>query len=75
MNFLTYSRQVNYDEAKQIKHDYNFEIFLETSAKNGLNVNKLCCQMAKILYENFTITKKRINKVNNIFNLNLYLYI
>ena len=34
MNFLTYSRQVNYDEAKQIKHDYNFEIFLETSAKN-----------------------------------------
>jgi len=63
---LFYRQDVSYEEAKKIKDDYNFDIFLETSAKNGLNVNKLCCQIVKILYENFVL-KKFINEVNNIF--------
>ncbi len=63
---MFYRQDVSYEEAKKIKDDYNFDIFLETSAKNGLNVNKLCCQIVKILYENFVL-KKFINEVNNIF--------
>ena len=63
---MFYRQDDSYEEAKKIKDDYNFDIFLETSAKNGLNVNKLCCQIVKILYENFVL-KKFINEVNNIF--------
>ena len=63
---MFYRQEVSYEEAKKIKDDYNFDLFLETSAKNGLNVNKLCCQMAKILYDNF-VNKEKINEVNNIF--------
>ena len=63
---MFYRQDVSYEEAQKIKDDYNFDIFLETSAKNGLNVNILCCQIVKILYENFVL-KKLINEVNNIF--------
>ena len=63
---MFYRQEVSYEEAKKIKDDYNFDLFLETSAKNGFNVNKLCCQIVKILYENFVL-KKFINEVNNIF--------
>ena len=63
---MFYRQEVSYEEANKIKDDYNFDLFLETSAKNGFNVNKLCCQIVKILYENFVL-KKFINEVNNIF--------
>ena len=63
---MFYRQEVSYEEAKKIKDDYNFDLFLETSAKNEFNVNKLCCQIVKILYENFVL-KKFINEVNNIF--------
>ena len=35
---------------------------METSAKNGFNVNKLFCQVGKILYEEFVI-KNKVNRV------------
>ena len=35
---------------------------METSAKNGFNVNKLFCQVGKILYEEFVI-KNTVNRV------------
>ena len=33
--------------------DYNFELFMETSAKTGLNAEELFVQAAKILYKNY----------------------
>ena len=37
---------------------------METSAKNGLNVEKLFCDVGKILY-NFSMEKNEVNKVRN----------
>ena len=34
-------REVSYEQGNQIKEDNRFEIFMETSAKDGSNVNKL----------------------------------
>jgi hypothetical protein len=63
---LLYSQEVKYEDAKKIKDNYNFDLFFETSEKDGLNIDKLCYQMVKILYDNFT-TKKLINKVCHIY--------
>ena len=42
------------------------DLFMETSAKTGLNVEELFCRAAKILYEE-SIKKREVNKVRNIF--------
>ena len=43
---------------------------METSAKNGFNVNKLFNQVVQILYEK--TNKKKINEVKYIF-INFYI--
>ena len=50
-----------------MKENNRFDIFMETSAKSGLNVNNLFCHAGKILYEE-TVKKSEVNKVRNIFN-------
>ena len=44
-------------------------LFMETSAKSGFNVEELFCRAAKILYEE-SIKNREVNKVskNNIIN-------
>ena len=44
-------RKVNYDEGKKCKENNKFELFMETSAKTGLNAQKVFIDAAKILYE------------------------
>ena len=39
------------------------DLFMETSAKTGLNVEELFCRAAKILYEE-SIKKREVNRVN-----------
>ena len=34
-----------------MKDNYRFDLFMETSAKDGSNVNKLFCEAGKILYK------------------------
>ena len=41
---------------------------METSAKDGLNVNKLFCDVGKILY-NFSMEKNKVNKVRKFYIL------
>ena len=55
-------REVSYEQGNQIKEDNRFEIFMETSAKNGLNVEKLFCDIRKILYD-FSMEKNEVSKV------------
>ena len=55
-----YRKEVKVEEAEKIKDFYSIDLFLETSAKNGFNVNELFCQATKILYEN---SVKKMNKV------------
>ena len=41
---------------------------METSAKNGLNVEKLFCDIGKILY-NYSMEKNEVSKVRKFFIL------
>ena len=61
-------REVSYEQGNQIKEDNRFEIFMETSAKNGLNVEKLFCDIGKILY-NYLMEKNEVSKVRKFFIL------
>ena len=49
-------------QGKELKEKNKFDIFMETSAKTGFNVNKLFCTIGKILYEQ-TMKDNQINKV------------
>ena len=44
------------------------EIFMETSAKNGLNVEKLFFNIAKILYK-FSLENDKVEKVRKNINI------
>ena len=44
-------RKVNYEEGKKCQENNKFELFMETSAKTGLNAQKVFVDAAKILYE------------------------
>ena len=51
-----------------MKDKNRFDLFMETSAKSGFNVNYLFCHEGKILYEE-SVKRSEVNKVRNIFNL------
>ena len=46
------------------------DLFMETSAKSGFNVEELFCNAAKILYEE-SMKRTEINKVNIYLYFNL----
>ena len=46
------------------------DLFMETSAKSGFNVEELFCNAAKILYEE-SMKRTEINKVNIYLCFNL----
>ena len=48
------------------------DLFMETSAKSGFNVEELFCRAAKILYEE-SIKKREVNKVSKIY-LIIYIF-
>ena len=60
-----YRRQVTTEQGNEVKEKNKFNLFMETSAKNGFNVNELFFQVGKILYEE-TLKKQKIDKVRNI---------
>ena len=51
--FYFNSRQVEFKEGENLIKDYDIELFMETSAKNGDNVEKLFCDAAKLIYEQY----------------------
>ena len=66
---MLYRRQVTFNEGEIIKDKNRMNLFMETSAKSGFNVEELFCRAAKILYEE-SIKNREVNKVskNNIIN-------
>ena len=48
-----------------MKEDYDFDLFMETSAKNGFNIQELFCQTVKIIYDNF----EKENKISYVIYL------
>jgi hypothetical protein len=49
-----------------MKDNYRMDLFMETSAKSGFNVEEIFFRAAKILYEE-SIKVRDISKVSNIF--------
>ena len=55
------NKVVKTEQGQKIADDNKFDLFLETSAKSGFNVQKLFCHASKILYED-TAKKSEVNK-------------
>ena len=64
--YLFYRREVQLSEGEKMKENYDFDLFMETSAKNGFNTLELFCQTAKIIYDNFE-KENHFSSVINIF--------
>ena len=58
-NDLEEERQVQKEEGENLKNEYNFSYFFETSSKNGLNIKNLLNNLAISLYEKFRIELSR----------------
>ncbi len=68
--FHFYMRKVTYEQGKEIKEKNKFDLFMETSAKNGLNVKELFFEAGKLLYKK-TLEENKVNKVRkNKFSFN-----
>ena len=69
-------REVSKDEAIRFKNDYDLDLFMETSAKNGMNAKELFAEAAKVLFKDYSkykITrgpKKEILKIEDMDNNN-----
>ena len=61
-----FRREIKYEQGEEIKEKNRFDLFMETSAKSGFNVNELFFQAGKILYEE-TLKNREINKVRILF--------
>ena len=51
---LVDERKVETERAMKFKEDYNIELFMETSAKLGTNVEELFVEAAKLLYNDYS---------------------
>ena len=64
------------EEAENLVNDLEFDYFIETSAKTGLNAEEIFIQAAKLLYKEFKeikaptqeqkADKKKLDNINNI---------
>ena len=65
-------RVVSKEEAEQFKNDYELDLFMETSAKEGINAKELFTEAAQILFKDYNQYKnsKRGNilKIENTAN-------
>ena len=52
-----------------MRDDYDLDLFLETSAKTGMNAQEIFIQAAKILYKDYEIYKKE-RKIKEELNIN-----
>ena len=52
-NDLEENRKVEFNEGEEIKKNYNFEYFNETSAKSGINTKELFIKAALLLCEDY----------------------
>ena len=51
------SREVPKEKAMKFKDDFEFDFFMETSAKTGFNTQELFVEAAKLLYKEYDVLK------------------
>ncbi len=56
------SRQITKEKALQIRIAYDFDLFMETSAKSGLNSEQLFVEAGLLLYREYSQLKKNPGK-------------
>ena len=63
--FLIYfiRREVTFQQGKEAQEQNRFDLFMETSAKDGSNVKNLFCQVGKTLFKE-TASKYDLSKVS-----------
>ena len=57
------SRLITAEQGKQLQKDYDLDLFMETSAKSGLNTTELFIEAAKLLYRDYSKYKKKQKKI------------
>ena len=67
---LESERKVQEEEAKVFANDNNFSGYIETSAENGFNCQKLFVDVAQILYENNLKKSGKNKEVKKNFDIN-----
>ena len=62
---LEESRLINKEQALQLQKDFDFDFFMETSAKTGLNAQEIFVEAGKLLYREYTKYKKKPKKTGD----------
>ncbi len=59
---LENEREVQKDEGEKIQKEYDFDLFMETSAKSGLNTKEVFIEAAKLLYKEYISLKPNFDE-------------
>ena len=59
---LEEERKISREKAENFKNDYELDLFMETSAKTGMNAQELFVEAAKILFNDYAKYKLVRNK-------------
>jgi len=68
---LENEREVTTAEAEKLKNDYEFDLFMETSAKTGFNSKEIFVEAAKIILKEFEEYQKNLEKKIELQSINL----
>ena len=70
-NDLEDKRTVTTEEAKELFDDLELDYFIESSAKTGLNTDKIFVQAAKLLYKEYLLLNSKENAIKIVENKKL----
>ena len=59
---LIEEREVQKEEGEKIQKEYDFDLFMETSAKSGLNTKEVFIEAAKLLYKDYISLKPNLDE-------------
>ena len=70
-NDLEKERQVQKEEGEKLKEDYDFKLFLETSAESGFNIKQLLKNIAVSIYQKEKKEEENMEKPQKTIKLKL----
>ena len=64
------SRLITKEKALQLKKDFEFDLFMETSAKSGYNSEQIFVEAGLLLYREYSQYHKKTKKPNEKLKIN-----